>query len=548
MEFYKVIKLLLAFLFFALGAIHQSYASTIKLGSTYCEDRTCKFVPNVLDFNKATAVGTFNDAILSTGWGILDISAGNVPVKGQTDADIMFAAGFVEGVLTAEQMEYQFINLFDTFFPTPVDENLLKELDQWFIKQRHWADNMIKSYPDNPFWRHASYIFAQLDGLLAGYKSTLSKSNVTLDLFALNFLNANGDLFDLLKVLKPSSIQDWRRFSQQEARNYFYSTGHCSVLIKLLPGFENLFMSHSSWFVYAATNRIYKHYNLNVSDSATASRKISFSSYPGYLESLDDFYHLGSGMAMLQTTNNIFNSSLYEYVSPQSLLAWQRVRIANMMARSGKEWTDVVAKYNSGTYNNQYMVIDLKLIKLGQPLPDNTIWVAEQIPGLVVAEDLTPILRAGYFPSYNIPFFEEIFNKSGYPEYVKVHGTEFSYQLAPRAKIFRRDQSKVKDMKSMKAVMRSNDYKNDTYSGGSAWGAICARGDLVDEAPSASGCYDTKVSDFKMALKFQADIINGPTVDSGLSPFSWTGDFASLSHVGLPQTYNFTFIQTKPRF
>ena len=40
-------------------------------------------------------------------------------------------------------------------------------------------------------------------------------------------------------------------------------------------------MSHSSWFVYQATMRIYKHYNFNVEDGATSAKKISFSSYPG---------------------------------------------------------------------------------------------------------------------------------------------------------------------------------------------------------------------------------------------------------------------------
>lgn len=34
---------------------------------------------------------------------------------------------------------------------------------------------------------------------------------------------------------------------------------------------------------------------------------------------------------------------------------------------------------------------------------------------------------------------------SGYPEFVKMHGQSFSYQLAPRAKIFRRDQSTVRN-------------------------------------------------------------------------------------------------------
>ena len=53
--------------------------------------------------------------------------------------------------------------------------------------------------------------------------------------------------------------------------------------------------------------------------------------------------------------------------------------------------------YNSlqGTYNNQYMVIDLKQIELGSVVKNNALWVAEQIPGLVVADDLTDILRAG---------------------------------------------------------------------------------------------------------------------------------------------------------
>ena len=40
-------------------------------------------------------------------------------------------------------------------------------------------------------------------------------------------------------------------------------------------------MSHSSWFTYQATLRIFKHYDFNVKDEATAAKRISFSSYPG---------------------------------------------------------------------------------------------------------------------------------------------------------------------------------------------------------------------------------------------------------------------------
>ena len=41
----------------------------------------------------------------------------------------------------------------------------------------------------------------------------------------------------------------------------------------------------------------------------------------------------------------------------KSLLSWQRVRVANQMAKDGPEWGDYSMRYNSGTYNNQYMVI-----------------------------------------------------------------------------------------------------------------------------------------------------------------------------------------------
>lgn len=71
-----------------------------------------------------------------------------------------------------------------------------------------------------------------------------------------------------------------------------------------------------------------------------------------------------------------------------------------------------------------------------------------------------------------------------------------SYQLAPRAKISRRDEGSVSDLASLKAYMRSNNFRSDPYSGGSAFGAICGRGDVDPAKPKASGCNDAKVSSF----------------------------------------------------
>ena len=62
----------------------------------------------------------------------------------------------------------------------------------------------------------------------------------------------------------------------------------------------------------------------------------------------------------------------------------------------------------------------------------------------------------GYWPSYNVPYYERVFNLSGYPDKVKKAGLHYSYQLAPRAKIFRRDAGKVSGIESMKRIMRYN--------------------------------------------------------------------------------------------
>jgi hypothetical protein len=41
-----------------------------------------------------------------------------------------------------------------------------------------------------------------------------------------------------------------------------------------------------------------------------------------------------------------------------SLLSWQRVLAANLLARDGQEWASLAALFNGGTYNNQYLIID----------------------------------------------------------------------------------------------------------------------------------------------------------------------------------------------
>lgn len=48
-----------------------------------------------------------------------------------------------------------------------------------------------------------------------------------------------------------------------------------------------------------------------------------------------------------------------------------------------------------GTYNNQYMVVDMSKITLGKQIEDWALTVVEQIPGLVEYSDQTQALRRG---------------------------------------------------------------------------------------------------------------------------------------------------------
>jgi hypothetical protein len=100
----------------------------------------------------------------------------------------------------------------------------------------------------------------------------------------------------------------------------------------------------------------------------------------GFVPHYADFYLSASGLVVLETTNHIFNPAVYGNgaLSYRSLLSWQRVRAALMSASTGQEW---VRTFRGGTYNNQYMVINMNAFTPRQPLAPGLLWIAEQVKG-----------------------------------------------------------------------------------------------------------------------------------------------------------------------
>jgi len=305
--------------------------------------------------------------------------------------------------------------------------------------------------------------------------------------------------------------------------------------------------------------RMLKSYNFPLSGTGgSVAIKTLFSGYPATLSSVDDFYVIDTNLVVFETTNGIMNNTLYSIITPQSVLSWVRVIVANRMAPSGKVWVETFSKENSGTYNNQWSVVDFNKFFPGKYFTNGAFYILEQIPGYIEYADITANLETGYFPSFNVPYFEYIFNVSGFWEAFNTYGSLFSYQNNPRAQIFRRDANSVKSISDFQNIMRYNNWMNDPLSHGNAGNAISSRFDLVNQpnpdpflAQAPFGGIDSKVTSYQLSIDSPVLLAqSGPTHDSQ-PPFNWNNPpWSSTIHEGMPDLWDFDWVKfaTNPEF
>jgi hypothetical protein len=169
----------------------------------------------------------------------------------------------------------------------------------------------------------------------------------------------------------------------------------------------------------------------------------------------------------------------------------------------------------------------------------NVTWLLDQIPGRIEAADVTTLLDSqGYIPSYNIPYFPDIMDITGYT------AAGYSYQNDTRAQIFRRDQGNVTDLYSMADLMNKNDYQNDPLAQGNPCNQISARCDLAGDA---FGGIDSKNVDSSFVKQQRTYTIGAPS--HVYEPvFVWDAEYGSVSHVGMPTVFNFNWTVMEPAF
>ncbi|XP_026199967.1 putative phospholipase B-like 2 [Anabas testudineus] len=496
------------------------------------------------------AWANFTDDIHTSGWSFLEITTGSK----YNDSIQAYAAGAVEAAVTSQLIYKHWMNTLVNYCgPFSSQSGYCDRLKDFITTNLQYVQEQIEKQPSSPYWYQVHLALLQLKGLEDSYNDELSFPTGPFSLNPFGFLlfQLGGDLEDLESYLNKSSI------------NRPLGSGSCSALIKLLPNNKELLVSHDTWNTYQSMLRIMKKYIFAYKVSPADNDPLpggtqAFSSYPGTIFSGDDFYILSSGLVTLETTIGNNNPALWRFVQPkETVMEWLRNIVANRLAATGIKWAEIFSKYNSGTYNNQWMIVDYKHFTPGKTDTKEGLFVVlEQIPGLIKYTDKTQeLLEKGYWASYNIPYYVDIFNASGCNELVKKFGPWFSLDQNPRAQIFRRNQTDVTDVDSMVRLMRYNNFMEDPLSKcegcnppANGENAISARSDLNP----ANGTYpfgaleqrshggtDMKMTSYEMYRAYGMVAVSGPTWDQ-VPVFQWsTSPYKDLIHMGHPDIWAF---------
>jgi hypothetical protein len=281
--------------------------------------------------------------------------------------------------------------------------------------------------------------------------------------------------------------------------------------------------------------RVYKSYKLNiVLEDGTKLNDYKYSGRPGDLNSKDDFYILSNRMVVLETSLMIYDKDLYKNLTPSSVPKWLRCNVANMLAQNGKDWISIFFTYNSGTHNNQWLIVDMNKFEdyIHSGTAQGIVYLVEQIPTekSYYTDMSAELIEKSYVSSHNAPYFEEVINLAGY----KSHNQP-DYFNANRYKIFKElnENMEIRTVYDVMKVMRYHDSKEmcDT---------IAPRCDIGGTVPF--GAVDSKITDFKSIGEMKAYIIQGPPAIKGISEnFDW-GKFKQWSHEGMPEVYDFKWI------
>ena len=378
-----------------------------------------------------------------------------------TDEDMARAAGYMEGVVTSYAIANHFVNVREDYYHEDENGNMGfdPKLKEYSKTQKEFIEKMYEDHQNDKWWKQAHLMLVQLEGLADGFASTeTSKSinpgpNETSYLMPFYYVNMAGEYDDLPGWFYPEVTQ---------AKDYNPDIHeHCTASVVFNKNLGNtadpdIYFSQDSWSGYNSLYRIMKSYNIPY--EGVKAQHIVFSSYPIQLFSMDDIYVLDTKLAVYETTFHTWTLDLYnKYLKPQTVPTWIRVQIANRMAVDGRSWARTFRRYNSGTYNNQYVILDYNKFETylnnkdnkNTDLLKNTAYIIEMGPGMAFEYDSTRDLndpKIGYIPGINTPRPKLMFDYQGYPSQQSDPVTGYwGYEKGARFNLFEKYVGRIND-------------------------------------------------------------------------------------------------------
>ncbi|ESU37891.1 Lysophospholipase [Giardia duodenalis] len=482
-----------------------------------------------------------------------------------TDEERAYYMGYAEGYLLAPQIQDHMRNVMDDTFSELYDGNWPSKFREYASESRARIVHNYHTHGLEPFWV-ATYLMSDryISGLHAGYM------RYSIDNPSLKLIDISEDEFYML-----SSIGDWEiglelllygdnetviQSIEHRAAEQLYS--HCSGCVRIADDLDEIFTGHATWTSWGfGFLRVMKIYDFNFQTLNTTAQQISFSSYPGFVSSVDDFYIVKGiekttghpiKFSVIETSYNIMNTtaalSAISQASNTSVLTWSRAMAANLIASSAANWPEVFTNKISYTYNDNWLITDYAVldtinsmcktrgerdsyIRTHSPVILTSL---EVVPGYYKSFDATSkLIHDGLYVSINVPA-DPYVRKYGY-----FHDDD-PYEGSPRYSIFMREGTRVGNCKSMVTLMRHNSYKTDSASNKDPGNAIASRYDLrsyeeCGKNPVPFGATDAKVvANYNFNdMSFWA--IFGPTLGThnDLPKFTFS-DWPDLPHRGVP--------------
>ena len=554
MEYFKFILIFSLLLIIKSKKIKEDEKTIMNL---YYSKTNGKFTPKLSSSidKDSVASATYINSYESKGWDFLSISSYEEPDNKYEDSIKSYGMGYLEGILNKNRIFSIYRNLmYFSFYDN--DNKLPENVIQYLTKNlEYMKEKSIKYKDSDPYWEHVYYIYQQMLGMFDGYNS-VAENEKKIGFIYFQMVVANADIEDVVYYNNITKRPNFKNMTLEEIRTYTALHTHCSALVKVTNDLSDIWIGHNTWTTYGSMIRTFKEYRFVSNKQNEKSKVVVFSSYPGSLSSIADFYYLDSKLVVMETTNSNFNDSLYDLLKPESLLTWVRVMVANRLASSGEEWIEIFKKENSGTYNNQFQILDLNKIDINKKeINEKAFMIIEQLPEYTESADVTHFLTKGYWPSYNIPYFKTIYEKSGYLEVIEENPSlyaSYDYSGSDRPVIFRREQTNVNSLEDFKKIMRYNNYQEDECSQNNAAWTIASRYDLNVNGVGRPLCYgaiDVKFVSVKEITEGKniVHIISGPTNDKQPT-FSWKNTTCDQSnpmrwyHEDVVDTWNFPWI------